>query len=582
VDLLGVLSREPAQWASDIAVLDEAARSELGTWLVREWIEGRLEPRLLAAPANQAARTVLRRQLAAAVTALGVDELDIEWGGQLDDVIAARWCWIRPWSLMSQDEDLLLMADDFVAALLGEASAGCPKRDYAISIVQHHVRDQAHAALARGSDAVRSRLHELAVFTAPARAASASELVAYLERLASYARPRKLTELDARARILDLGGVTRPRPSSWCARAVSGGRAWTPTRRSSAGSASTPRPARCGSIQSVKTGRRRRGATARADRGVARRVAGCTWRDHERPPPASSDLAIELTKLTRAPRSVGVGDLGAVHRGASRPSAQLGTKMPVGFVAGVFIFTLSHGMVTAAMRTRFDQFGKQMVRTTLETRGPVETGAEVPADTRRIDLWFMPDPARSSAPDQLGVLGRIAGGPSTPLLWSRLVVVNELPVDRDTLLVRLLGAGAMLKQAITELKELRAEAPERTLALPILVRLRLTVPSDRAKQTADDQEFLMDTQDIVETWRREAIQEGVQEGIKQGVQEGVKQGIAHSLIEVYEARFGALPEDLRMAVEDSDDEPTLVAWLRLAGTRSADQIAAAIRSFRAS
>ena len=318
------------------------------------------------------------------------------------------------------------------------------------------------------------------------------------------------------------------------------------------------------------------------------------------------------------------------------------------FVANFFVFTLRHAMVAAPMRTRFDQFGKQMVRTALETRGPVETDAEVPADTRRIDLWFMPDPARGSVPDHLGVLGRIAGGPSTleffhntpsgdelaaclikhgefrhflslrrtpppvptqwvissgrpdggidglwlrpiagwppgiyegpPLLWTRLVVVNELPVSRDTLLVRLLGSGAVLRQAIAELKELQAEAPERTLALPILLRLRLTVPSDPAKQTTDDQEFLMDTQDIVETWRREAVQEG----IKQGVQEGIKQGVAHSLVEVYEARFGAMPGDLRAAVEDTDDEPTLVAWLRLAGTRSADEIAAVIRSSRAS
>jgi hypothetical protein len=43
-----------------------------------------------------------------------------------------------------------------------------------------------------------------------------------------------------------------------------------------------------------------------------------------------------------------------------------------------------------------------------------------------------------------------------------------------------------------------------------------------------------------------------------------------------------MPEDLRAVVEDTDDEPTLVAWLRLAGTRSADETAAAIRSFRAS
>lgn len=34
--------------------------------------------------------------------------------------------------------------------------------------------------------------------------------------------------------------------------------------------------------------------------------------------------------------------------------------------------------------------------------------------------------------------------------------------------------------------------------------------------------------------------------------------------------------------EDTDDEPTLVTWLRLVGTRSADEIVAAIRAFRAS
>jgi flagellar biosynthesis/type III secretory pathway protein FliH len=160
-------------------------------------------------------------------------------------------------------------------------------------------------------------------------------------------------------------------------------------------------------------------------------------------------------------------------------------------VTRFFQLTLLHVMVAAPMRTRFDQFGKQMVRTALE---------------------------------------------------------------------------------------LQAEAPERTLALPILLRLRLAVPSDPTKQTTDDQEFLMDTQDIVETWRREAVQEGVQKGLKQGV----KQGVAHSLVAVYEARFGAMPEDLRAVVEDTDDEPTLVAWLRLAGTRGAGEIAAAIRAFRAS
>jgi hypothetical protein len=100
------------------------------------------------------------------------------------------------------------------------------------------------------------------------------------------------------------------------------------------------------------------------------------------------------------------------------------------------------------MRTRFDQFGKQMLRAALARRGPVESEAEVPVSgTRRIDLWFMPDAARAAA----------------------------------------------------ELEAMRADAPERVLALPILVRLRLEIPRDPAQRTADDEEFLMDTQDIVET-----------------------------------------------------------------------------------
>ena len=308
-----------------------------------------------------------------------------------------------------------------------------------------------------------------------------------------------------------------------------------------------------------------------------------------------------------------------------------------------------HAMFVPPMRTRYDQFGKQLVRTALEACGPIETDAEVPAgDTRKIDLWFAPDPVREPVPDYLGLLRRILDGASTleffhntpngevlaaclikhgefrrflsqrktpppvptqwvissgrpddgiaglwlrpmtgwptglyagpPLLWTRLVVVNELPVVRDTLLVRLLGADSVFKQAIAELKALQAEAPERMLALPILLRLRLTVPSDPVKQTSDDQEFLMDTQDIVETWHREAVQEGV----KQGREEGREEGFARSLVTVYEARFGTMPEDLRAMVQDVDDEATLIGWLQLVGTRSADEIATAIRSFRAS
>jgi hypothetical protein len=80
----------------------------------------------------------------------------------------------------------------------------------------------------------------------------------------------------------------------------------------------------------------------------------------------------------------------------------------------------------------------------------------------------------------------------------------------------------------------------------------------------------MHTRDIVETWRQEAVREGIE------------QGVARSLIVVYEARFGAIPDELRAVIEDTHDEPTLRAWLKLAGTRGADEITAVIRAYRAS
>jgi hypothetical protein len=305
-----------------------------------------------------------------------------------------------------------------------------------------------------------------------------------------------------------------------------------------------------------------------------------------------------------------------------------------------FALASRRATVAAVIRTPFDRLGKQMVRDAVDDRCSVESDAEVPANTRRIDLWVTPLEARASAVDHLGLLGRVTTSgsvtleffhntpsgeelhiclikhgefrhflsrrktlPPLPIQWvissgrpdagidglgfrpmnggirgiyespplhcTRLVVVSELPVTRDTILMRLLGAGSVLKLAIAELQTLPAEAPERRLALPVLVRLRLTVPADPAQQTSDDQEFLMDTQDIVETWRREAIQEGVErerkqllrllgrhdqeflmdtqdivetwrrEAIQEGVKQGLEQGERKLLLRQLRRRFGA-------------------------------------------
>ncbi len=205
LSLLDSPPSSPAAWSSHVLTLDTETRWAVGEAIAREWISGRLEPRFVGAELGDSL-VALRRALALALEASGVaDELEIENRNvNPDESTARRWCWIRPWYLLSQDEDLMLMSDRLVVPLLEEAAHGCPKREDALSITQHHVRDQAHASLRAGPDALRARLRELAAFRPAAAAAKHATLDAYLGRLESYSKPARVDREEAAARISDL------------------------------------------------------------------------------------------------------------------------------------------------------------------------------------------------------------------------------------------------------------------------------------------------------------------------------------------------------------------------------------------
>jgi hypothetical protein len=301
------------------------------------------------------------------------------------------------------------------------------------------------------------------------------------------------------------------------------------------------------------------------------------------------------------------------------------------------------------MRSRFDQFDKQMAREGLAPGGHVETDAEVSPDARRIDIWFTPNPdVPFEVLAHLGLLGRIARTactiepfhdtpdgdvvmgcvckhyffrallarrerpPPPPVQWiissgrptgaldglcfkaasmwgagihqapslthTYLIVASELPETRFTLLVRLMGAGRTLKKAIAELKALSEDAPERVLALPILLRLRFEIAADPHDRTPDEQEVFMSTQDIMDSLLAQHHQQGLDEGRKLGLDEGRDQGLAEAVITLYETRFGAPPSDLVAIVERTHERAVLRNWLKLVGTGSAEEVAIALRN----
>ena len=301
--------------------------------------------------------------------------------------------------------------------------------------------------------------------------------------------------------------------------------------------------------------------------------------------------------------------------------------------------------LAAPMHNRFDHVGKKILRGTLAPGGAVQSELEIPsADAQAVDTFFEPDPAREAERRRIGLLGRMAEGPTMfelfrdppgvaemracfrkqlgldhsrgleaaksdgapsppfPRLWvittgrpervlggygvapmagfpagfydrdeedaCGVVVLRELPRGRETLILRLMGAGAVLNEALVELDRLSTDAWERTVAIPPLIETRFMMPHDAADEA--EREFLMSTQDLYEEWRQKTEQAGVERKAKQ------------DLLEIYETRFGAIPADLQAVIQATHDEPTLHAWFKLTITRSAEEIAAAIHASRAS
>ena len=118
-----------------------------------------------------------------------------------------------------------------------------------------------------------------------------------------------------------------------------------------------------------------------------------------------------------------------------------------------------------------------------------------------------------------------------------VVVVSELPVVRETLMLRLLGRGHVLETAIRELAALPEDAWELHSAANGIRVLRSAQPEDKVEEA-----IIMSAKETYEQIKREGRQEGLQEGR------------AATLLELLRLRFGSLEPAAVQRIEEASVE----------------------------
>ena len=136
-----------------------------------------------------------------------------------------------------------------------------------------------------------------------------------------------------------------------------------------------------------------------------------------------------------------------------------------------------------------------------------------------------------------------------------IVVANELPRERSTLLVRFMVAGPLLKDAIEDLAALPADAIERGLVEGDLVDLERTLGA-KPSRTPQEEEIVAMVQGTFTEARKM--------GRAEGRTEGEAAANARAVLTVLRARGISVPDAARERILAQKDPERLERWVERA------------------
>ncbi|MBE8994074.1 hypothetical protein [Microcystis aeruginosa] len=141
---------------------------------------------------------------------------------------------------------------------------------------------------------------------------------------------------------------------------------------------------------------------------------------------------------------------------------------------------------------------------------------------------------------------------SPSLFKTGIVAIHQLPVNEETLWLRVLGKGGTQKRAVEELVQLPEGNPFQENLLEILANWRKNLEL-RDNLSTEEQEDIMNLSPAYlkqrEEWKEEGMQEGIQQGIQEGIQRGSLEGQLSLITSLLEGRFGSLDAELSGLVE---------------------------------
>ncbi|MDC0680229.1 hypothetical protein [Sorangium atrum] len=150
-------------------------------------------------------------------------------------------------------------------------------------------------------------------------------------------------------------------------------------------------------------------------------------------------------------------------------------------------------------------------------------------------------------PVQAGVYHAVPG------LMMRVVVLAELPRTRTTLLLRLLGSGRRLREALTDLAALPDDTWEKSVATPLLVHFRHGIQ----EPTTDEED---DVSAEIRAWFKEYEQKLRAEERKEGRDEGRAEEAARAVLTALRVRGIAVPDAARGRILAEKDPEILERW----------------------